>query len=85
MLTFGRPETPKLVLWQTVETQNAAFHAGSALFLRQNQSSDKEIYIFLKPSIYTMDHPDSAVCSSMENSIGLIRINEGAKSFSSIY
>ena len=46
----------------------------SHCFLRQNWSSEKEIYFFnnnCDPSIYTMDHPDAAVRIFMENSTGL--------------
>ena len=54
---------------------NAAFHQFLHCFLRQNQSSAKEIQYFLEiitsdPSIYTMNHPYLIVCIFMENSIG---------------
>ena len=76
-LTLNRPETLKLLLWQTVKIQmnNAAFHWGLHCLLRQSLSSEKEMqYLFLEiiiwdPSIYSMDHPDFIVCSFMENSI----------------
>ena len=52
----------------------AAFHQGLHCLLRQNQSSEKEIIIYLKtitydPSIYTMDHPDLTASNLMGNSI----------------
>ena len=34
------------------------------------------LIITCDPSIYTMDHPDFIVCSFMENSIGLKRVNK---------
>ena len=63
---------PKQVLWLRVQTQMkyhnyAAVHQGLQCSLRQNQSSEKEIYnIFLEsitcdPFIYTMDHLDLTV------------------------
>ena len=49
-------------------------------FLRQNQSSEKEI-ITCDTSIYTMGHPDFIACSFMENSIGLKRVNSLGSSY----
>ena len=53
----------------------AAFHEDLHCLLRQNESSA----IFWKnitgdPSMYTMDHPDFTVYSSMEKSIGVKRV-----------
>ena len=61
---------------------NVAFYQGLHYLLRQNWSSEKEIQHFLDiiscdPSIYTMDHSDSIVCSFMKNSIGLKRVSSG--------
>ena len=52
----------------------AAFHQDLHCLLRQNQSSEKEIMIYLKtitydPSIYTMDHLDLTASNLMGNSI----------------
>ena len=58
---------------------NVAFHQGLHCLLRQNQTSAKEIKYILEiitcePSIYTMDHY-FIVCSCVENSIGLKKVN----------
>ena len=67
-LTLRRPETPKWVLCQTFKTQMAEFHQGLHCLLRQNQSSEKEMYFFIfleiticNPSIFTMNQPDLTV------------------------
>ena len=61
---------------------NVAFHQGLHCLLIKNQYSENEIQyivfleiITLDPSIYTMDHSDFIVCSFMENSNGLKRVN----------
>ena len=53
----------------------AAIHLGLHCLLKQNQSSKKNAITTCNPSIYTMVHPDFIVCSFMENSIGLKRVN----------
>ena len=61
-------------------SKNTAFYQDLHWSLRQNQSSEKNIYYFLEiiaydPSIYTMDHPDFIVCSFNGKSIGPKKIN----------
>ena len=61
----------------------AAFHLGLHCLLRQNQSSEKEINIFLEfltcdLSVYTMDHPDLTVLNIKENIFSLKRVNKFA-------
>ena len=62
---------------------NATFYQGLHCLLRQNRSSEKEKDIFWEivkcdPSIYTIDQPVFivCVCSFMENSIALKRVNK---------
>ena len=58
---------------------DVAFHQGLYYLLRKNRSSEKEKRFFeiitCEPLIYTMDHPDLIVCSCMEKSIGLRKVN----------
>ena len=81
-LILFRPETPKLVLWQTVMTQmkcHIMWHfIRVCLFFAKDKIKIqiKNIIITCEPSIYTMEHPDLTVCSCMENSIGLKRLND---------
>ena len=58
----------------------AAFHQGLDCLTRQNRSSEVEIHycfeiITCDPLLYTMDNPDFIVCSFMENSIDLKRVD----------
>ena len=62
---------------------SAAFHQGLHCLLRQNQSSEKEVYFFFFleiitciPSIYKMARPDITVSSFMEISIVLKRVKQ---------
>ena len=54
---------------------HAAFHQGLHCVLRQNKSSEKELYIFFfeiitcNHSLCTMDRPDLTISNLMENSI----------------
>ena len=72
MGTLANSEDPDEML------QIAAFHQGLHCFLRQSQSSEKEIQhmkiITFDPIIYTIDHPHLSVSTFMENSIGLKRV-----------
>ena len=66
------------------------FHQGLHCLLRQNLSSEKEIFFFFleiiasDPSIYTMDHPDLNVSNFMGNFIGPKRVKAMSSHRSSV-
>ena len=69
------------ILWQTVKTQMKwGISLGSALFAKVNRSSEKEnqynlVNITYDHSIYAIGHPEFIICSFMEKSNGLKRVN----------
>ena len=72
MANFANSEDPDEML------HNAAFHQGLHCLPKQNQSSDLKYFLTIMtcdPSIHTMDHPNFIVCSFMENSTSLKRVN----------
>ena len=74
MGTLSNNENPDKML------HKAAFYLGLLCLLKQNQSSEKEVYLYkiitCDPLVYTMDHPDLTVSNFMENFIGLKKFKQ---------
>ena len=74
MGTLAKSKDP---IWPDEIPTNVAFHQGLHCLLNQNRFSEEKTTIsFGKYSlIYTMDHLDFIVCSSLEKTIGLKKVN----------